>query len=220
MANGTVLVASPRAMGSTPVASGSSVPACPAFAAPNRCFDLGHGLRSRSAHSACRARASHEWVIPSAARHSSASLSRRGRARPSGEASSSSMAGHSRRRCRSEAQLRHESEVHTRRELARAGSAYACRGARRLPPRLRRRAAARTRWRASGPASADFETVSECGSARRRRSRRGRRCRQAHAASARRPAIGAGSEPCACGASSPLSRSAMQGVTASLTACA
>src|SRR6266481_4806286 len=34
MAQATVLVASPRAIGSTPVASGSSVPPCPALAAP------------------------------------------------------------------------------------------------------------------------------------------------------------------------------------------
>src|SRR5579883_1252068 len=33
MAQATVLVASPSAIGSTPVASGSSVPPCPAFAA-------------------------------------------------------------------------------------------------------------------------------------------------------------------------------------------
>src|SRR3954470_15652312 len=35
MANGTVLVASPSATASTPVAMGSSVPACPAFCASN-----------------------------------------------------------------------------------------------------------------------------------------------------------------------------------------
>src|ERR1700730_6605488 len=36
MAQATVLVASPKAMGSTPVASGSRVPPCPALAAPSR----------------------------------------------------------------------------------------------------------------------------------------------------------------------------------------
>src|SRR3954464_1135317 len=35
MANGTVFVASPKATASTPVARGSSVPACPAFCASN-----------------------------------------------------------------------------------------------------------------------------------------------------------------------------------------
>src|SRR3990172_11192457 len=38
MTKGTVLVASPSAIGSTPVASGSSVPAWPAFCALNRCL--------------------------------------------------------------------------------------------------------------------------------------------------------------------------------------
>ena len=166
MAKGTVLVASPSAIGSTPVASGSSVPAWPAFCALNRCLHPGHGLRRGQPLRLVEHEPAIDRQVLCAPRHGRCPVyglfSRRGRARP--------LARRAARRCGCrarergvdlESQLRHE----FRRLTRRASSPR--RIARMLVEvldqrrrRLRRRAAAHRRWRASDPGSSALPTPS------------------------------------------------------------